>query len=408
MLNNRVFISHSTKTPAALADVDGLRNQLIQAGFQVLLDFRCLKGGEDWNHEIDDWMRQCGAAVILLSPAALESDWVLTEARILQWRRRFDSHLTIIPVGIGGVTRAQYRKSDRHKLLRLETLQFLEAATAESSAPAVLQALGSPVPTAPSEQQQLVDTIAAPLSRMTELEFGTVFTRLDMEPPPWRAGSQNSTTMARALAWRFLTMNVYQADQIVDALGGAIDAQAKDSICRALSAFWVRAEAAKPITEASLKQPGCGGIALNGQYLLDFTADAYVRRAFWPKGQWHIIPVEGGAGTDAVRHVTDSLLQGISRLNALSRRDPEGWLRQTKNTVLVLLPDRGLVDSQGLSQLRARFPRVTFILGTGDTLLDLSSEGYTELTHLQPAVDLNEEQEAQRAFNDAIAMLRGS
>ena len=191
----------------------------------------------------------------------------------------------------------------------------------------------------------------------------------------------------------------------MDALGGAISAEDKAAICRQISAFWVRAETAKLLSNAAQRQPGRGSVALNGMYLVQFTADAYVRRAFWPQRRWHIIPVEGGAGIDPVRHIEESVLQGARRL---TRGDPEGFLRDTNLHILVLLPDWNLVDCQALDQLRKRFPRATFILGTGKTLPDLTAEGYTELTHLQPALDLQEEHEAHRAFNDAMALLIGN
>jgi hypothetical protein len=409
MLNNIIFLSHSSKTPAALADVDQLRTALEKAGFVVRLDFRTIQGGEDWNAEIDHWMSECGAAVILLSPDALLSDWVFTEARILQWRKGFAPQLTLIPVVISGVTKDKFLDSERHELLKLDTLQILEETNAASSAPHILQALGPPVPAIPSELQQVTDKIAGLLSRMTELEFTHIFSRLGVTLPPWRPSSQHSTTMARTLARRFLDMKIYRADEIVDVLGEAVSAEAKKTICHQLAAFWVRSEAARLLREASLKQPGCWAVALNGRWLLDFTAEAYVRRAFWPKGLWHLIRVEGGAGTDAARHVEESILEGVRRLNAPApKRDPKDWLRQAKNAVLVLLPDWSMVDRQALEQLRTQYPRLIFILGTGETLLDLAAEGYTELTHLQPELDLNEEQEAQRAFNDAIALLSGS
>lgn len=408
MLNNIVFLSHSSKTPAALADVDHLRRALESAGFVVRLDFRTIQGGEDWNAEIDHYMSECGAAVILLSPDALLSDWVFMEARILQWRREFDSQLTLIPVVISGVTKAQFLDSKRHKLLKLDTLQILEETNAAGSAPRILQALGPPVPAIPSELQQMTNTIAKPLSHMTELEFTDSFDRLGVAVPPWRPNSQHRTTMARTLARRFLDMKVYRADDIVGVLRGAISTEAMRTICEQLAAFWVRSEAARLLREASLKQPGCWAVALNGKWLPHFTAEAYVRRAFWPKEQCHLIHVEGGAGTNTARHVEESILEGIRRLNSYARQNPKGWLRQTKNAVLVLLPDWSMVDAQALAKLRNDYSQLIFILGTGETLLDLTAEGYTELTHLEPALDLNEEQEAQRAFNDAIAMLSES
>ncbi|HVG63907.1 MAG TPA: toll/interleukin-1 receptor domain-containing protein [Hyalangium sp.] len=235
MLNNIVFLSHSSKTPAALADVDHLRSALESAGFMVRLDFRTIQGGEDWNTEIDHYMSECGAAVILLSPDALLSGWVFTEARILQWRRGFDSQLTLIPVVISGVTKAQFLDSKRHKLLKLDTLQILEETNAAGSALRILQALGPPVPAIPSELQQMTNTIAKPLSHMTELEFTDSFDLLGVAVPPWRPNNQHSTTMARTLARRFLDMKVYRSDEIVDVLGGAISTEAMRTICAEVS-----------------------------------------------------------------------------------------------------------------------------------------------------------------------------
>lgn len=70
---------------------------------QMLVDRDGLVGGDDWNRELNLWLAECHAAVILFSSRALTlSDWVKKEAAILGWRAALDPDFTLIPVTLEG------------------------------------------------------------------------------------------------------------------------------------------------------------------------------------------------------------------------------------------------------------------------------------------------------------------
>ena len=85
----RVFISHSTKEEFSEQVLKAIKT-VLEPDFHLLLDRDVLPPGEEWRHELHTWLGWCHAAVILFSPEALVSSWVLKEATILTWRRDLD------------------------------------------------------------------------------------------------------------------------------------------------------------------------------------------------------------------------------------------------------------------------------------------------------------------------------
>jgi hypothetical protein len=70
---------------------------------RILVDKDGLIAGDDWNRELNLWLAECQAAVILVSRRAMDkSDWVAKEAAILGWRKALDPEFTLIPVTIEG------------------------------------------------------------------------------------------------------------------------------------------------------------------------------------------------------------------------------------------------------------------------------------------------------------------
>lgn len=112
----KLFISHSSRlddVPHRYTDqdanwqllrevCDGLKARFGDA-VRILVDRDGLIPGDDWNRELNLWLAECHAAVILVSRRALEkSDWVAKEAAILGWRKALDPDFTLIPVTIEG------------------------------------------------------------------------------------------------------------------------------------------------------------------------------------------------------------------------------------------------------------------------------------------------------------------
>jgi hypothetical protein len=119
-----IFISHSCKdneaAPPAELSVeqaaarsarlrfarvlrDEVNRRLNATGrFDVFLDVRGgLNPGDIWQNGLHKALGHCAGAVILLSPEALDSGWVLKEATILSWRVFMGDALKVVPVGLG-------------------------------------------------------------------------------------------------------------------------------------------------------------------------------------------------------------------------------------------------------------------------------------------------------------------
>ena len=75
----RLFISHSSHTPA---DIKRLQHVCDAVGktrcCTVLVDARCINGGDVWREKIHAMLTECHAGMILLNRDALDSPWVLS------------------------------------------------------------------------------------------------------------------------------------------------------------------------------------------------------------------------------------------------------------------------------------------------------------------------------------------
>jgi hypothetical protein len=92
---SHIFISSSRQDAELARDI---ARRLRAAGFVPWLDSTVLGGGEDWNSILRDRLRDAAAVFMLLTPAALDSPWMMRE---LGMAEAFDK--TVIPV-VAGLT----------------------------------------------------------------------------------------------------------------------------------------------------------------------------------------------------------------------------------------------------------------------------------------------------------------
>lgn len=71
-----IFISYSRSDGAFVKD---LASWLREAGCTIWRDVSELRGGQAWSREIEAAIRGCDVLLIVLSPAAVASEWVLKE-----------------------------------------------------------------------------------------------------------------------------------------------------------------------------------------------------------------------------------------------------------------------------------------------------------------------------------------
>ncbi|MFC1960627.1 toll/interleukin-1 receptor domain-containing protein, partial [Chloroflexota bacterium] len=73
-----IFISYSRKN---VGYAERLHNDLVKRGFEVWRDTGEIAAGEYWEYEIKHGLDACSAVVLLVSPAAKESEWVNKEVK---------------------------------------------------------------------------------------------------------------------------------------------------------------------------------------------------------------------------------------------------------------------------------------------------------------------------------------
>lgn len=114
-----VFISYKRGDPDTLGLLDALLPRLTR--FDVRIDHGFVDLGQAWRQRIFTEIHAARAAVIVLSPAALTSEWVPLEAAILQSRSiAVGDALPVFPVWVGGLTPADLDTPP------LSTVRFVE------------------------------------------------------------------------------------------------------------------------------------------------------------------------------------------------------------------------------------------------------------------------------------------
>jgi hypothetical protein len=137
----RVFVSHSSRTPDALGRLEALVKSLRSGknGVEVLYDKELITAGARWREVIHAMLAECDAAIILVTPDALRSPWVLKEAIILRWRHDRDPNFQLFVSA--DVDRAELQKNRLWDPIDLPEIQFLPSGSAADKAASVKKRL---------------------------------------------------------------------------------------------------------------------------------------------------------------------------------------------------------------------------------------------------------------------------
>jgi len=129
----KVFLSYKRGHVASEELLHKVEAQLIERGYQVLLD-EDLQGGDRWPPRLYEWLLGCAAAVVFVSPEARESDWCQREWHVLAARAETGG-ARVVPVCIG---------VERGELGPLGNFQSIEAGP--DAVERVMQALAGVAP----------------------------------------------------------------------------------------------------------------------------------------------------------------------------------------------------------------------------------------------------------------------
>lgn len=406
-MQRKLFVSHSSKTPANLDLLQRVCSGLAHKDFEVLVDRSGqLYAGIDWELRLNEWMAECHAAVILFSTAALrDSDWVKKEAAILSWRRELQKDFTLIPVLLEGVTPEDLEQNLFGVLRILKDQCVRSASDAQEIVDAIACGLGpGKKPTlTPFERIEGVLTTILEKQADTDALQDTWNALVGDNKPQWQPDS--GRRFASALT-RFMLRERQHAtghlQTVLDKIRPRVDKDAAEELLKYLACLWVDAEAAAGISAAANR----GGLmGLNGNYLRDFTARRYGERA-WPlSDKWRFIQVDSTQRTvDAIVEVIRETFRPKS-LRPDGKRPPaaaiDRRIQRFSDPVLVLIPSAGepaqIPDSELLAGLRAHFPKLIYIISTGAQVPDWLPE-HVEM--LMPPLDLMVEEDQYFALDE--------
>lgn len=393
----QLFISHSSREdPAARALIERLARELTSAGLTVQVDNISLQPGEVWNDRLLDWMLECHGAILLLSPQALQSDWVALEATILDLRRRQDSEFELIPVFLPGVDAAVLKDPARSRLtaLDLARLQALHAGDVAADA-ALLAALHVKCEQlekrwdAGDPSLRLLKDIAALLESGPTTGLERLASLIDEEVKTW-LWNRKRLHLTLALARRMSEVGLIRAVQALERVAIHYQLSQAKAIVERLAPLRVNPAAARSFADVLSGRIQAAGVLLNADE--QDTGKLYARRATGEDLKTRFIDLTNCNEGHGPALLEEEILEAVLEFaKADTVPDAQQELQYAGAPHFALLPARR-PDGAVLQRIARTFPTLRFCCLTGFALpVDLPAE--SPLLALLPALGPHEEAE---------------
>lgn len=412
----RVFVSHSSKDNDLTGEVCALLRQPSVTGgaaLEVLVDTSKLEAGGEWPIQLHEMMADCHAAIVLLTKNAVASAWVLKETTILAWRRSLEPGFKLFVVQFPDVAEDAVKRAG-YEPTQYRLVQGLPGTAAPDIAARVHAAIQQDaVQPAVTLFDRLVLTLADVLEDLSDAVLRTIAHKLDVATPAWRPGRGVRPALVDAVACRILRgrLGGYAGlTQLMNDLKATkLTADSLRTILRLTAPYWVSAQSAGLLTElvpADLATP-CRAAALDGRFAKSYTGQMYVQRAFPLSFEHRVYGPPAPKAGDVVPYYTRKLAAHcIKTFRACEQmEEPEEvveWLRQSAPFLFVVVAP---LDARALSELQALFPRVRFLIDTGE-----AGDGYAlpaGVVRLAPPVDLPAEKSAFEEYQPSLNIVAG-
>ena len=277
-----VFISHKLDDPATDQFLAQIRPQLEALNCQIWIDTQ-IAPGEVWRHELSTWMSVCTCAMLLISKAALQSDWIFQEASILSWRQEQDKKFKLFPVVLDRLSDDQIANSRLKVVLDILRLQSPgRNADDATKIQSTVQAIRSHLEREHDDENEFSKTarkIAGLLKNLDDSSLKNAADILQIDLGQWVPGWDPKFVFALEI----LTAGPAELINTLEEL--EVEANVKGKIGAYALPFWVdvrAAEVVRRIAQASENRPL---MLLNIGF--PETAEDYVRRAaFSPTRSW--------------------------------------------------------------------------------------------------------------------------
>ena len=379
MPRRRIFISHSTKdaTTAAEQTAREVQEALVQAlertgDYGILIDRLTLQPGDAWRARINLWVGGCDAAVVLLSSAALESQYVAYETSILAYRDTFDPDFVLIPVlvppvdfhAVSATTLGSVQQMDERQCVSGSVQEIVDRVLAGLRASVYTE---SPVERRARALADLLEDV--PIGRIDEAAR-----LLDMDQlAVWIPGDPEKLRLRLAVQLMSVGMQAAGASALVLrnhlSRDPATRARMMEELIQLISSAWVDHRSASRIPSV-LREGKMAALRLNAESPL--TARVYATCALSETPSWYFASCNGVFAerphVTLAGEVRAALVEVLATTDEELRPDLEALEGQP---VLVTLDSRG-ITSEVLAALRAAFPNVVFFLLAGASGVSLS------------------------------------
>jgi len=407
MRKPRLFFSHSTENGSQHhAILTGLAQNL-EANYEILLDRKALVPGHDWRSTINAWIRTCDAAVILVTPRSIESDYCRYEWAILSFRRKEENFL-IIPIYLDSEPEAIKGRADQiYEITSYHNFDNIGSVTrkvqgqlgaelvlidrAQLQISYVAKLLQDAI-----RREEVIETAAGKIN----LDLGT----WDLSADKWLKFAVKIMGVGIGRAWPVLR-------DLQQFFGRANEEQFSDIVDLIGFCSWVDMGSAHRIK-------GCSAPDVTAQHLLALNADevrtatCYVLTASerGPRNNWPIGTAHGifASYEDLHQQVRSTLLEALNldrdaSVAKLSKRLDA--LRHAREPVFVVLDAKGL-SASWLKQLRETvlFNWVNFLVLTGEDVVTLGL--LPEEAWLKPLLPNGFEREIWDSYESAKQILR--
>lgn len=376
----RLFVSHSSTTPAASERLEELVDALRVAGgegLQVLCDREQIITGDDWRQRIAIMLHACSGGVVLLNKEALDSHWVLAEASFLSLRHEYDPGFACVPVSFldqaeldeGLSVRKVLRDPETGPMIswrvaNLPAAQFAKGLDPQTIAQSIVDSLKvhGRLPSTESPAEVLGGQLAPHLTLGSAAILQELASELEERAAYFAADAR--TLAALAIVARVLkTGKLTEARSMIDKLGTAFPDPERELIVKELLPLQFRVDS----SALFLRRRQSGGFVHTGVscHHPQFTIPTYLRRAYLTGAQPTLLTLSNDHGSfdelqAALRDRWREAEHEDSLLGPPTDDEVDLELAEPERLVYAAIP--GPVDENVMGQLDDAYPRVGFIV----------------------------------------------
>jgi TIR domain len=399
-----LFLSHSTKDGTdAYADLQKLAASLT-ADFDVKFDKDedALPKGENWRPIINSWIENCDAAVVLVTPASVASEFCAYEWSILSYRRRYQQRFLVIPLFLGMKASTIKGRPDQIG----EIIGYDDVAKIESIIPHLMQRLKAEIAERNDDRVQVTmisDALCKAVKDDALIEAVARKHKIDLGSYDLRAGKQLRFAR-KIMALGGLAPSVGALRDLKHSFTDGVKAETFRAIVELVGrCSWVDAGSAQHLRLCALDKAARVPLGLNADS--QRTAEAYILAASdtHPAESWCAGAVLDayGAENDFLARVRSAVIEAIG----IEEQDPDNAAIRNRlklksiinEPVFVLLRAAGL-ERAWIERLRTNelFAGVTFLILTGP---DGTPGLLAEDAVLKPVLQPNFEQEVWSVYD---------